>query len=86
MPMAVASSHHRDKSESMMIRGVPARVAGLLPQGFLQILDSRPHFVDVIGLLGEQVFHHAHALVERLLHAGHVVLHELELGLDLYEL
>jgi len=63
-----------------------AGVGGLLSQRFLQILDSRPHLVHVISLLREQVFHHAHALVKRLLHARHVVLHELELGLDLYEL
>jgi hypothetical protein len=46
-----------------------ARVAGLLSQRSLQILDSRPHFVHIISLLREQVFHHAHALIERLLHA-----------------
>jgi hypothetical protein len=56
----------------------------LLPASL--VLDSGAHLVDIVDLLRKQVLHHAHAFVKRLLHAGHVVLHELELGLDLDKL
>ncbi len=61
-------------------------VIGLRAQGFLQVLDGSAHLVHVVSLLGDQVAHCAHAFVKRLLHAGHVVLHDLELCLDLDEL
>ena len=55
----------------------------LLLQPFLQAVDARSDFVDVVGALFDQVLHHPHALIEGLLHASHLVLKGLDLGLQL---
>jgi hypothetical protein len=42
------------------------------------------YLVDRVGILFDQVIHNAHTLVERLLHARHLVLQGLHLNLELH--
>jgi hypothetical protein len=55
----------------------------LFLQGGLQASDGGGHFVDRVGILLDQVFHDAHALVEAALHGGHLLLELLDLSLQL---
>src|SRR5262249_26208284 len=41
-------------------------------------------FVDGVSILFHQVIHHAHSLIEALLHGGHLLLQLLHLGLQLH--
>src|ERR1043165_4358054 len=52
----------------------------------LNVRHSGGHFVDGVGVLVHQVLEHAHALVKRLLHSGHLRLELLHLCLQLNKL
>ena len=58
-------------------------VAGLALHLLLQVVNCRVHLVDAVGALLDEVFHRAHVHVDGLLHAGHLVLQRLNLGLQL---
>ena len=62
-----------------------AAIGLLLLQIGLQIVDRGRGLIDGVGILFDQVLHHAHALFKRLLHVGHLVLQCLYLGLQLDE-
>jgi hypothetical protein len=63
--------------------GAATYVGLLLLQSVLQILNRPRQLVDGISVLFYQVPHDTHALIEGLLHASHLVLQGLHLGLKL---
>ena len=48
----------------------------------MQLVDRGGYFVGGVGVLLEQILHDAHALVEGLLHLGHLLLQLANLGLQ----
>ncbi len=61
---------------------VPGAILLLFVEGSLQLVDGGGYFVGGVGVLLEQIFHDAHALVEGLLHLGHLLLQLANLGLQ----
>ena len=55
----------------------------MLLDSSLQLVDGGRELVHGVGILLDQISHHAHALVEGVLHVGDLFLQHLDLRLDL---